>query len=139
MPMPSEYRRATQDFDRYLAWVMADTLIESRNLIYTMTQGVFQTFRRRVTAQEALMFADVLPPVLRAIFVVDWDVDEPRLPFGSLEEMTDEVKGLRHDHNFSGDTVIADVVRGVWAVVDDAALERVLRKLPEEAQAFWRP
>jgi uncharacterized protein (DUF2267 family) len=40
---------------------------------YTMTQGVFQVFRRRLNVTEALRFADTLPPVLRAIFVADWN------------------------------------------------------------------
>jgi uncharacterized protein (DUF2267 family) len=40
-----------------------------------MVQGVLQTFRRRLEISEAIRFAGVLPPVLRAIFVADWDQD----------------------------------------------------------------
>jgi hypothetical protein len=48
MTMPGEYRRASVDFDAYLDELRADTLIDSRNVVYTITQGVFQTFRRRL-------------------------------------------------------------------------------------------
>ena len=138
MTMPQGYRSATRDFERYIDVVREETLIESRNVVYTMTQGVFQVFRRRVSASEALMFADLLPPVLRAIFVADWQIDEPRVAFGSREEMTSEAKALRRDHNFSPDSVLMDVASGIRAVVDKEALERVLAKLPAEARDFWR-
>ena len=138
MTMPQECRSATRDFERYIDIVREETLIESRNVVYTMTQGVFQVFRRRVSASEALMFADILPPVLRAIFVADWQIDEPRVAFGSREEMTSEAKALRRDHNFLPDSVLSDVASGIRAVVDKEALKRVLAKLPGEARDFWR-
>lgn len=47
----------------------------STHQAYTMVQGVLQTFRRRLEISEAIRFAGVLPPVLRAIFVADWDQD----------------------------------------------------------------
>lgn len=34
-----------------------------------MVQGVLQTFRRRLDVKEAVLFANVLPPMLRALFV----------------------------------------------------------------------
>jgi len=94
-------------------------------------------FRRRVTVQQALDFAGVLPPVLRAIFVSDWNLDEPRKPFASRAEMTGEVLELRPDHNFSTDTAIADVATVLRRHVDAAAFERVLAGLPSGARDFW--
>lgn len=51
--------------------------LESDNMAYTAVDGVLQVFRRRLTAQQGLDFASVLPSVLRAIFVYDWKVSEP--------------------------------------------------------------
>ncbi|MBX5180174.1 MULTISPECIES: DUF2267 domain-containing protein [Rhizobium] len=139
MTMPGEYRRASSDFDAYLDDVRTDTLIDSRNAIYTMTQGVFQTFRRRLNIEEAIRFANLLPPVLRAIFVADWDPDEVKRPFEDRRTMTREVQSLRSDHNFSPDTAIRDVAAAVRKRVDETAFDRVLQTLPEGAAEFWRP
>ncbi|NNU47831.1 DUF2267 domain-containing protein [Rhizobium sp. WYCCWR 11279] len=139
MTMPREYRRASEDFDGYLDDVRADTLIDSRNVVYTMTQGVFQTFRRRLDVADALRFADVLPPVLRAIFVADWNPDEAKRSFEDRVAMTREVRTLRSDHNFAPDTAIRDVAMAVRKHVDAAAFDRVLRTLPDGAEEFWQP
>ncbi|CAN7377645.1 DUF2267 domain-containing protein [Rhizobium leguminosarum] len=139
MTMPGEYRRASKDFDHFIDDIKADTLIDSRNVVYTMTQGVFQTFRRRLDVADALRFADVLPPVLRAIFVADWNLDEAKRSFEDRAAMTREVQSLRGDHNFSPDTAIRDVAMAVRKHVDAAAFDSVLKTLPDGAEEFWRP
>jgi len=138
MPLPSAYLNASRDFERYIDAMRTRTLIDSRNVHYTTTQAVFRTFRRRVSVTDALLFADALPPVLRAIFVSDWNVEEPNLPFTSRESMTSEVRELRRDHNFAPETAITDVVDSLWSVVDRFEFARVLAKLPADAAAFWR-
>lgn len=138
MPLPTAYLNASRDFERYIEAMRTRTLIDSRNVHYTTTQSVFRAFRRRVSIADALMFADALPPVLRAIFVSDWNVDEPKLPFTSRELMTSEVRELRRDHNFAPETAITDVVDSLWSVVDRFEFERMLTKLPADAADFWK-
>ena len=139
MTMPGEYRRASEDFDSYLDDVRADALIDSRNVVYTMTQGVFQTFRCRLDVADALRFADVLPPVLRAIFVSDWNPHDAKRSFEDRVAMTREAQSLRGDHNFAPDTAIRDVAMAVRKHVEVAAFDRVLKTLPDGAEEFWRP
>jgi uncharacterized protein (DUF2267 family) len=136
--IPSEYKTASRDFDAYMSAFREITLIESRNVAYTITQGVFQAFRRRLDVAEALRFADALPPVLCAIFVSDWDLDEPKLPFADRDQLTKEVQALRQAHNFAPDSAIGDVAAALWRTSDAARLERVLASFPAEAAAFWR-
>ena len=90
-----------------------------------------------MTVAEAIAFANVLPAVLRAIFVSDWDLDEPKKPFGEREQLMAEVRAFRHDHNLSTETAISDVSATVRRHVDPDAFERVLKTLPQEAQDFW--
>jgi uncharacterized protein (DUF2267 family) len=71
MPMPKEYQLATQEFERFLRDAIETSGLTTRNQVYTMTQAVFQTFRRRLDVREAVRFAHVLPAILRAIFVAD--------------------------------------------------------------------
>lgn len=135
MPMPLEH--TTQDFDRFLRDLIDQSGLATRNQVYTVAQAVFQAFRRRLEVRDAVRFAGVLPPVLRAIFVADWDTDEPRRPFDTRELLTEEVKALRRDHNFSSDRSIEDVAIALRKNMNAADLDRVLATLPKEAAGFW--
>lgn len=139
MPMPMEYRQASRDFDAFMEDLRDTSMLTTTHQAYTMLQGVLQVFRRRLTVQQALRFADVLPPVLRAVFVSDWNVEEPIRAFVSREAMSREARELRPDHNFSTETAIADVASALRRHVDAEAFERVLASLPPAARAFWTP
>lgn len=137
MPVPAEYERASDQFYKYLVDVRDVSGLWSTHVAYTMTQGVFQTFRRRLTLKEAIAFANTLPICLRALFVTDWDTDEPIRPFQDRATMTKEVQSLRSEHNFSPDTAIRDVASVLRRYTDVAAFEQFLASLPEGAKEFW--
>jgi uncharacterized protein (DUF2267 family) len=103
-----------------------------------MVQAVLQTFRRRLDVKDALLFASVLPAGARALFVADWDLDEPIRQFADVATMTKEVQRLRPDHNLSPDSAIRDVARALRRNVDPVAFDDVLGRLPAGAAAFWR-
>ena len=100
MPVPPEYQRASQAFTKFLLDARETSDLVTTHQAYTMVQALLQVFRRRLEFKDAILFASVLPPVLRAIFVADWDTDEPRRPFEDRTIMTKEVQALRADHNF---------------------------------------
>lgn len=137
MPMPFEYQHASEDFERLLADARERADLTTRNQTWTMVDAVLRVFRRRLTVAEGLRFAEVLPPLLRAMFVMDWEIEATPLPFASREAMTREVQAIRPHHNFSPDTAIACVAGAVRAQVDRAAFEAVLAGLPEGARDFW--
>lgn len=137
MTVPMELQQASKDFEKFLIDARDSSGLTTRNQTYTMVQGVLQTFRRRLDVREAILFAGVLPPVLRAIFVADWDIDEPKQPFADRAAMTREVQALRRDHNFSPDTAIRDVAGALRRNIDQAALDRILALLPNGASEFW--
>jgi uncharacterized protein (DUF2267 family) len=136
MTRPMIYQHATEDFETYLADACDRLDTPSRNVAYTATDGVFRAFRARLDPQDALRFSDALPAVLRAIFVAGWKLDDRR-PWADREILTGEVKALRRHHNFSPDTVIADVAWAVRRHVDEKAFDAVLETLGEEARRFW--
>jgi len=138
MPVPPQYQRATDDFFAFLAEARDQAGLSTVNQSYTMVQGVLQTFRRRLSLADAIRFAGVLPAVVRAVFVADWDPDEARQPFGDRAAMTAEVLALRPNHNFSPDTAIRDVAAALRRHVDVPAFEAMLASLPEGAAEFWR-
>ncbi|WP_261891744.1 DUF2267 domain-containing protein [Acaryochloris marina] len=137
MPVPAEYERASAKFYDYLVDARDASELWSTHVTYTMTQGVFQVFRRRLSTNNAIAFANVLPICLRALFVTDWDINEEKKSFGSREEMTREVKSLRKEHNFSTETAIRDVAKALRHHVDEEAFDNLLAQLPEGAAEFW--
>lgn len=137
MPVPAEYERASAQFYEYLVDARDTAGLWSTHVTYTMTQGVFQVFRRRLSPQDAIAFANVLPICLRALFVTDWNLDEERKDFEDRETMTNEVKLLRPEHNFSTDTAIRDVAQALRRHVDEAAFDAILARLPDGAVEFW--
>ena len=138
MLVPLEYERASDRFYDYLVDARDTAGLWSTHVTYTMTQGVFQTFRRRLSTKDAIAFANVLPICLRSLFVSDWNTDEPIKPFEEREVMTQEVKSLRSEHNFSTDTAIRDVASALRRHVDESALDRLLAQLPAGAVEFWK-
>ncbi len=138
MPIPMAIQHATEDFERFLADARDTSGLTTRNQTYTMVDGVLRAFRARLNVRDAIRFANVLPPVLRAIFVADWDTDTAPLPFADRAVMTKDAQGLRIHHNFAPDTCIADVAQALRRNMDAAALDQVLETLPEGARAFWR-
>lgn len=138
MTIPMELQHAGEAFEAFLRDARDIAGLPTRNPTYTMVQGVFQVFRRRLGLKDAIRFANVLPPLLRAIFVDDWDVEEPQRAFCSREEMTREAQALRRDHNLAPDSCIRDVAEALRRHVDAAHFDRVLATLPDGAAAFWR-
>ena len=138
MPVPSEYQRATDDFYKLLMDARDAAGLTTTNQAYTMVQGVFQAFRRRLQLEQAIQFLSILPVGARALFVSDWDVDEPKRSFEDCTVITKEVQALRSEHNFAPETAIRDVARALRRNIDEAAFERVLGTLPDGAREFWR-
>ncbi|WP_188583291.1 DUF2267 domain-containing protein [Azorhizobium oxalatiphilum] len=132
-----EFQHTSDAFESFLADARDTSGLGTRNQTYTVVEGVLRTFRRRLDVHEAIRFAQVLPPVLRAIFVADWDTTAAPVPFTDRETMTDEVRALRQHHNFASGTAITDVATALLRHVDRTAFDAVLATLPPGALAFW--
>ena len=137
MPMPWTYRRATREWQAFLADARAAMNLETDNVTYTAVQGVLQVFRRRLTPQQAVDFAQVLPAVLRALFVADWRLDERPLPPGTRVDWTAEAMALRPHHNLTPPNCVAATALALRKSVLRQDLDRVLATLPPFAAEFW--
>lgn len=137
MPMPWTYRHASKEWRAFLDDVKERMSLESDNMAYTAVDAVFQVFRRRLTAQQGLDFASIFPSVLRAIFVKDWDVTRPPVPYTDRADLIAEVKNVRPDHNLTPDNAIEATAWAVRRCTNGSDFEQVLSTLPTEASAFW--
>lgn len=118
--------------------VCEESGLNTSHAAYNMVVGVLRAFRRRLGIKDALRFANILPPVLRALYVADWDVDEPLKPFQDIATMTQEVKALRAEHNFSTDTAIHDVAVALRRNMIESDLDLLLATFPKGASEFWQ-
>ncbi|WP_395539902.1 DUF2267 domain-containing protein [Neotabrizicola sp. sgz301269] len=139
MPMPWTYRQATREWQAFLADAREAMSLESDNAAYTAIEGVLKAFRRRLTPQEAIDFAQILPSVIRALFVADWRLDEGPVPAGNRRDWTAEARALRPHHNLTPENCIEATALALRQAVLREALDRVLARLPAFAAEFWAP
>ena len=137
MTVPIEYRRASELFEAFLKEAAEEAGLETRNQAFTMVDGVFRAFRRRLAPADAIAFARLLPPLLCALLVADWDPTEPLATDWERGTLTREVQALRRHHNFSPPTAIAATAAVLRRHIDPDALDALLARLPEGARAFW--
>ena len=137
MTMPMEYALASKEFEAFMTDFMAQADLPTHHRAYHSIRAVLHVFRSHLTTRDALKFACVLPPVLRAIFVEDWEPNDSPPPFPGGNGLLLEVKAIRKDHNLAPDTVISDAAQALRRHVDNAALDRTLAELPAPAAHFW--
>lgn len=137
MPPPFEYQNASLQFDQFLLDARDNAGLATTNMTWNMVVGVMHTFRRRLSPKQVLQFGEALPPVLRALYLEGWDIDAAPEPFASDTALLCEVRAVRHVHNFSPENAIPAVAAALRKNVDLAAFERVLARLPVEAQNYW--
>ncbi|WP_333829997.1 DUF2267 domain-containing protein [Pararhodobacter sp.] len=137
MPMPWTYRHASKEWRAILDDLKDRMNLVSDNSAFTAMDGVLQVFRRRLTAQQGLDFASVLPSVPRAVFVAGWQVEECPAPFHPREVLIQEVRNVRKNHNLTPDNAIEATAWALRRYTNKADLERVLARLPEGAVPYW--
>lgn len=136
MPMPYTYRHASAEFAAFLRDARDAMNLDSDNMTFTAVDGVFQTFRRRLTIAQALAFADLLPAVLRAMFLWRWTPQAP-LPFADRATLTAEAQSLRPHHNLTPPTCIAATALALRGQIPGPDLDKLLADFPAGAAEFW--
>ncbi|WP_434612785.1 DUF2267 domain-containing protein [Tabrizicola sp. M-4] len=137
MPMPWTYRQATREWQAFLSDAQEAIGTPTDHSTFTAVEGTLRAFRRRLTPQQAIDFAQVLPSVLRALFVADWDLSLPPAPPGTRADWTREAQALRRHHNIAPDGVVAGTAVALRKAVLREDLDRVLSRLPPFAAEFW--
>jgi len=138
MPMPMEYWNASKDFEKLLTEVRDTCMLQTHHQAYQTLRAVLHVFRSHLTIPDALKFAGILPPVVRAIFVEDWDGHAAPIPFPENGQLLlAEVMSVRADHNLSPESAIGDVTAVLKRHIDKDRLERELKRLGDQATKFW--
>ena len=138
MTVPQEYVHASREFDRFMDDFVQSAMLATHNQAYAIVRAVLHVFRDHLTVDDALRFAEILPAVLRAIFVENWRPSPEAPPFPDRATLTQEVKANRHDHNLASNTSISEVAATLRRHVNNTDLDRVLATLPPGAAEYWR-
>ncbi|MDP3832473.1 MAG: DUF2267 domain-containing protein [Hydrogenophaga sp.] len=139
MTLPFEYQNASLDFERFMVDARDYAGLATTNMAWNMVVGVLHTFRRRLTIKQVIQFSLVLPPVIRSLFLEQWNPDQEVTGFGTEEQLLAEVRSIRPEHNFSPQNAISAVADALRNRVDRVEFTRVLAELPPEASKFWSP
>jgi len=137
MTVPQEYVHASRDFDRFMDDFMQIAMLETHHRSYAILRAVLHVFRDHLTVDDALRFAEILPVVLRAIFVENWYPVAKPAPFPDRATLAQEVKAVRRDHNLASETSISEVAAALRRNVNHTDLDRVLATLPAGAVEYW--
>ena len=137
MTVPQEYVHASRDFDRFMSDFMEISMLETHHRAYAVVRAVLHVFRDHLPVDDALKFAEILPAVLRAIFVENWHPSTDTRPFPDRAQLILEVKANRHDHNLASESSISDVAAALRRNVNGTDLDRVLAARPAGAVAYW--
>ncbi|KRD96259.1 hypothetical protein ASE63_11205 [Bosea sp. Root381] len=137
MTVPSTFVHASRDLERFLLDARDELSHATTHQTWQSVLAVLVTFPARLTAEQGLVFADALPPLLAAMFLQDWDRSQPPKPFAGRAELAREAMAFRGDHNIIPESGIADVARALRRHVEPQAFERALAELPPGARAFW--
>lgn len=138
MTVPIDYRQASADFDRFMLDLRDALDLQTTHQAWGALLGVFDTFRRRLTAEEGLAFARALPPLMRAAFVQDWHPSDRVRPFENRDALDAEVMAYHRDHQLAQAGCIAATAATLWKHVDRQRLAAALALLPPAASLFWR-
>ena len=137
MTLPFEYQNASLDFERFLIDARDYAGLATTNMAWNMVVGVLHTFRRRLTVKQVIRFSSVLPPVIRALFLEQWNPDQEVAGFGTEAQLLEEVRSVRREHNFAPQNAIPAVARALRNRVGQAEFARALAELPDDAVRFW--
>jgi uncharacterized protein (DUF2267 family) len=137
MPPPFEYQNPTLQFERFLVSARDHAGLPTTNMAWNMVVGVLHAFRARLSLQDGIRFAQALPPMVRALFVEDWDPAVPPKDFGTAAQWLIDARAVRHEHNFSPDNAVIAVARALREQVHPPVWERILDSMPHGARDFW--
>ena len=136
--MPMEIAYASRQFLELLAALKRTAYLETHTQCYAMLRAVLHEFRRYLTIPQALALADALPPIVRAIFVEDWQPADPPRPPSPQAFDAAVTRRLAPHHAPPGDIALR-----VFEVLQDRSaqpkLARALAALPAGLRTLWHP
>jgi len=136
MPTPQDVAYASQQLQDWLLDLRSRALLGSTHQAYAMLRAVLHELRDRVPVDDALRFADALPPLVRGIMLERWhplDAAPAARP-----SFLDAVKARLEPHTPPPDSIVEDVLAVLAQRAQPNLLGTLGEHMPVELQPQWR-
>ncbi|HEX9290823.1 MAG TPA: DUF2267 domain-containing protein [Anaeromyxobacteraceae bacterium] len=136
MTVPQDVTYASQQLQEWLLDLKQRALLGSTNGSYAMLRAVLHEARDRLLIDDALRFADALPPLVRGIMLESWHpldaIPSTRPP------VLDAVKARLEPHHPPPESIVEDVLAVLAHRTHPHLLHAIAEHLPPEFQSQWR-
>ncbi|HEX7488995.1 MAG TPA: DUF2267 domain-containing protein, partial [Anaeromyxobacteraceae bacterium] len=136
MPTPQDVAYASQQFQDWLLDLRSRALLGSTHQAYAMLRAVLHEIRDRLQVDDALRFADALPPLVRGIMLERWR--PPGAAPATRPPFLDAVKSRLEPHTPPPDSVVEDVLTVLAQRTQPNLLSTLSEHMPVELQPQWR-
>lgn len=107
-------------------------------MAYTAIEAVLHAYRARLSPKDVMIFANILPSVLRAIYIYGWNPEQTPHPFPNDRKWVEEFQAHRPHHNLTPKNAKNALAIALWQHINHRKFELALEKLPKPATDFWR-
>jgi uncharacterized protein (DUF2267 family) len=137
MTVPQDVSYASEQFREWLLELKQRALLGSTNQGYAMLLAMLQELRDRSSIDDALRFADALPPLVRGIMLDHWHPAGAGTPT-TRRLFLGAVKERLEPHQPPPDSIVDDVLAVLAHRTHSVVLPVLTEHLPPELQAQWR-
>jgi uncharacterized protein (DUF2267 family) len=144
MTVPRDVVYGSEQFRDWLVALKERALLGSTNQSYAMLRAVLHEVRDRLPLDEALRFADALPPLVRGIMLEAWHparaaaVEGEAGAAAARPPFLDAVKVRLEPHQPPSDSIVEDVLAVLALRTPPNILPILSRYMPVELRAGWR-
>src|SRR5512137_92991 len=141
MTVPRDVLYGSEQFRDWLVALKERALLGSTNQSYAMLRAVLHEVRDRLPLDEALRFADALPPLVRGIMLEAWHPARAAAveagPAARRPEFLDAVKVRLEPHQPPPDSIVEDVLAVLALRIPPNILPILTQYMPVELRARW--
>jgi len=140
MTVPRDVVSGSEQFRDWLVALKERAMLGSTNQSYAMLRAVLHEVRDRLPLDEALRFADALPPLVRGIMLEAWHPE--RAAGGGAAEtrpsFLDAVKVRLEPHQPPPDSIVEDALAVLAQRTPPNILPILSEHMPPELREAWR-
>ena len=136
MPTPQDVAYASQQLQEWLLDLRQRALLGSTHQAYSMLRTVLHEVRDRSPMDDALRFADALPPLVRGIMLERWH--PPHAAPATRPTFLDAVKERLEPHTPPPGGIVEDVLAVLAQRTQPNLLPTLTEHMPAELQPQWR-
>jgi uncharacterized protein (DUF2267 family) len=140
MTVPRDVVSGSEQFRDWLVALKERAMLGSTNQSYAMLRAVLHEVRDRLPIDEALRFADALPPLVRGIMLEAWHPERAAagLAAATRPSLLEAVKVRLEPHQPPPDSIVEDALAVLAQRTPPNILPILSQHMPPELREAWR-